>query len=83
MIRKILGPSVSYDTFCSIFLSNLYGHITQNHQEVKSLLKTKIKEDKVYNCDQCDLKFVTNAILKYHKLRAHGGKSKFVIPDWD
>ena len=59
--------------------SVLHSHLISSHEEDKQLSKQDITvEDLKHPCDECELKFVTESVLKYHKGRLHTKKEKFV-----
>ena len=71
--RLRLRCKLCYSKFKGV--SNLNSHIDEAHAEDIHLVTDNIKEeDKVFGCDECELRFITENVLKYHKSKPHGGK---------
>ena len=71
--RLRLQCKLCYSKFKGV--SNLNSHIDEAHAEDIHLVTDNIKEeDKVFGCDECELRFITENVLKYHKSKPHGGK---------
>ena len=59
--------------------SVLHSHLISSQEEDKQLSEQDITaEDLKHPCDECDLKFVTESVLRHHKDRLHAKKEKFV-----
>ena len=71
--------------FCKLCFTNfkhfshLNSHLSTNHSQERQYLRAQYSnEDFKFNCDECELAFLTDSLLIYHKVRVHITKEKTV-----
>ena len=68
--KKLYTCQLCYSKYSHFSL--LSQHFEKIHSQELSLLEANIEDSElVFKCDECDLKFLKNSFLSYHKARKH------------
>ena len=71
--------------FCKLCFTNfkhfshLNSHLSTNHSQERKYLRAQYSDEEFkFTCDECELEFLTDSLLIYHKVRVHITKDKTV-----
>ena len=83
-IQKPKKPNKQNENNCKLCYAlfktkqNLQMHIMRNHKEERKFISDSIiitPEQLISGCSKCELRFVSDSVMRYHKYRHHGERS--------